>query len=80
MGTCARCRSGELKVIATGFYGNSLVVHCQNPDCDLIYEEDISKDSGTDSQTGVDLNKAEGLGSGRGEDRAQPASMPPVRL
>ncbi len=42
MDKCMRCKKGRLKVIATGYYGNSLIVHCQNPQCDIISETEIT--------------------------------------
>ena len=36
MAKCRECKTGELKIIGTGFYGDTIEVECQN--CGEFYE------------------------------------------
>ena len=35
---CRECRIGELKIMGTGMYGDTVKVECQNPECGVVYE------------------------------------------
>jgi len=35
---CRECETGELKIIGTGMYGDTVEVECQNPECSEMYE------------------------------------------
>lgn len=37
MNRCKEC-DGELKITGTGYYGDTVEVECQNPDCGECYE------------------------------------------
>lgn len=38
MKKCRECKKSQLKIIGTGFYGDTIEVECQNPKCGEIYE------------------------------------------
>jgi hypothetical protein len=38
MAKCRECGKGELKILGTGGYGDTVEVECQNPECGDIYE------------------------------------------
>jgi hypothetical protein len=40
---CLRCKEGQLTVISAGDYANTVLVHCQNAECDVIYEVELSE-------------------------------------
>ena len=39
---CRRCGLGELRIVPPVFRPY-VVVHCQNPECDVTYEETLSR-------------------------------------
>jgi hypothetical protein len=38
MARCKECKIGKLKILGTGFYGDTVEVECQNPRCGEVYE------------------------------------------
>lgn len=38
MKKCRECKTGKLKIIGTGTYGDGVEVECQNPECGETYE------------------------------------------
>jgi len=38
MKKCRECQIGELKILGTGYFGDTVEVECQNPDCLEVYE------------------------------------------
>ncbi len=38
MKKCRECKKGNLEILGTGYYGDSIEVECNNPDCGEIYE------------------------------------------
>jgi len=38
MARCRECRTGKLKIIGAGYYGDTVEVECQNEDCGEVYE------------------------------------------
>ena len=38
MAKCRECKTGKLKIMGTGYYGDTVEVECQNPECGDIYE------------------------------------------
>lgn len=38
MAKCRECETGELKIMGTGPYGDTIEVECQNPECGEYYE------------------------------------------
>ena len=38
MKKCQECEVGELKIMGTGAYGDTIIVECQNPECGECYE------------------------------------------
>lgn len=38
MTKCRECKTGKLKILGTGGYGDTIEVECQNPKCRECYE------------------------------------------
>lgn len=38
MKKCRECKKGELIILGTGYYGDTIEVECNNPDCGECYE------------------------------------------
>lgn len=38
MAKCRECKIGKLKILGTGYYGDTVEVECQNPKCGEVYE------------------------------------------
>jgi len=38
MAKCRECETGTLEIIGTGYYGDTIEVECNNPDCGEVYE------------------------------------------
>lgn len=39
--TCRRCEVGYVRVIGAGFQGHTIIVSCDNPNCNAVYEIDL---------------------------------------
>lgn len=38
MAKCRECKTGKLKIIGSGMYGDCVEVECQNPECNENYD------------------------------------------
>ena len=38
MAKCRECNSGELEILGTSGFGDTIEVECKNPECNEIYE------------------------------------------
>lgn len=38
MKRCRECKIGTLKITGTGYYDDTIMVECQNPECQATYE------------------------------------------
>jgi hypothetical protein len=45
MERCRRCKRGRLRVISSGYHSNIVIVHCENSECDVLYEEELERKS-----------------------------------
>ena len=64
MAKCRECEVGELKIMGTGFYGDTIEVECQNPECRECYE--VEPDGLGDA--GMEFVEAQMIEMGKGGD------------